>query len=141
MSRLGRVTRLAEEESHRLWRQIRDVKPYVDGTMRPVWRVSVAPGIGHQLVAALRLEAGVDAYYDWQGGLVWMRMEAEPEGDVLRRYIHALGGGHATLLRATPAHRATTPAFQPEPEAVALLSARVKEKFDPAGIFNPGKMG
>lgn len=141
MSRLGPVTRLAEEESHRLWRQIRDVKPYADSTMRPVWRVSVAPRTGHQLVAALRLEAGVDAYYDWQGGLVWMRMEAEPEGDVLRRYIHALGGGHATLLRATPVHRATTPAFQPQPEAVALLSARVKEKFDPAGIFNPGKMG
>ena len=141
MSRLGPVTRLAEEESHRLWRQIRDVKPYADSTMRPVWRVSVAPRAGHQLVAALRLEAGVDAYYDWQGGLVWMRMEAEPEGDVLRRYIHALGGGHATLLRATPVHRATTPAFQPQPEAVALLSARVKEKFDPAGIFNPGKMG
>lgn len=141
MSRLGPVARLAEEESHRLWRQIRDVKPYADSTMRPVWRVSVAPRTGHQLVAALRLEAGVDAYYDWQGGLVWMRMEAEPEGDVLRRYIHALGGGHATLLRATPVHRATTPAFQPQPEAVALLSARVKEKFDPAGIFNPGKMG
>jgi glycolate oxidase FAD binding subunit len=139
--RLGPVTRLAEAESHRLWREIRDVKPYADGTMRPVWRVSVAPGVGHQLVAALRLEAGVDAYYDWQGGLVWMRMEAEPEGDLIRHYIHALGGGHATLVRAAPAARATTPAFQPQPEAVAMLSARVKEKFDPAGIFNPGKMG
>ncbi|HEX8049752.1 FAD-binding protein [Rhizobium sp.] len=140
MGRLGSVTRLAEADSRRLWREIRDVKPYADGTMRPVWRVSVAPSIGHQLVAALRLDAGVDAYYDWQGGLVWMRMEAEPEGDLVRRYIHALGGGHATLLRATPAARATTSAFQPQPEAVALLSARVKEKFDPMGILNPGKM-
>ena len=136
----GPVTRLAEAESRKLWREICDVKPYADGTMRPVWRVSVAPGTGHKLVAALRLEAGVDAYYDWQGGLAWMRMEAEPEGDMLRRYIHALGGGHATLMRATPAVRAQTAAFQPQPDAVALLSARVKEKFDPAGILNPGKM-
>ncbi|KAA1178314.1 FAD-binding protein [Rhizobium tropici] len=141
MGRLGPAKRLEEDVSRRLWREIRDVKPYADGTMRPIWRVSVAPSIGQQLVAALRLEEGVDAYYDWQGGLVWMRMEAEPEGDMLRRYIHALGGGHATLMRATPGHRATTPAFQPQPEAVALLSARVKEKFDPARIFNPGKMG
>jgi glycolate oxidase FAD binding subunit len=140
MGRLGSVIRLEEDDSRRLWREIRNVKPYADGTSRPVWRASVAPGTGHQLVAALRLEEGVDAYYDWQGGLVWMRMEAEPEGEMLRRYIHALGGGHATLMRATPAHRATTAAFQPQPEAVALLSARVKEKFDPAGIFNPGKM-
>ncbi|MGY5778710.1 FAD-binding protein [Rhizobium sp. LEGMi135b] len=140
MGRLGSVKRLEEDDSRRLWREIRNVKPYADGTSRPVWRASVAPGTGHQLVAALRLEEGVDAYYDWQGGLVWMRMEAEPEGEMLRRYIHALGGGHATLMRATPAHRAMTAAFQPQPEAVALLSARVKEKFDPAGIFNPGKM-
>ena len=140
MGRLGSVKRLDEADSRRLWREIRNVKPYADGTSRPVWRVSVAPGTGHRLVAALRLEEGVDAYYDWQGGLVWMRMEAEPEGEMLRRYIHALGGGHATLMRATPGHRAMTSAFQPQPEAVALLSARVKEKFDPAGIFNPGKM-
>jgi glycolate oxidase FAD binding subunit len=140
MAAFGPVTRLDGESSRRLWKDIRNVLPFADGTPRPVWRVSVAPGIGHQLVAALRLEAGVDAFYDWQGGLVWLRMEAEPEGDLLRRYISALGGGHATLVRASTAARAGEAAFQPQPEAVALLSRRVKEKFDPAGIFNPGKM-
>ncbi|WP_454848324.1 FAD-binding protein [Rhizobium binxianense] len=141
MSAFGTATRLGQAESGRLWREIRDVLPYADGTMRPVWRVSTAPGLGHQLVAALRLETGVDAFYDWQGGLVWMRMEAEPEAELLHRYIKALGGGHATLIRASEQARAATPAFQPQEEAVALLSRRVKEKFDPAGIFNPGKMG
>ncbi|MBY3596202.1 FAD-binding protein [Rhizobium bangladeshense] len=141
MSAFATVTRLDEPESQRLWQEIRDVLPYADGTARPVWRVSVAPGTGHQLVAALRLEAGIDAFYDWQGGLVWMRMEAGTEAETVRRYIKALGGGHATLIRASAAPRAATAAFHPEPEAVALLSRRVKEKFDPAGIFNPGKMG
>ncbi|WP_064710863.1 FAD-binding protein [Rhizobium bangladeshense] len=140
MSTFATVTRLDEPESQRLWQEIRDVLPYADGTARPVWRVSVAPGTGHQLVAALRLEAGIDAFYDWQGGLVWMRMEAGTEAETVRRYIKALGGGHATLIRASAAARAATAAFHPEPEAVALLSRRVKEKFDPAGIFNPGKM-
>ncbi|RUL96049.1 FAD-binding protein [Rhizobium chutanense] len=141
MSGFATVTRLDQPESRRLWQEIRDVLPYADGTARPVWRVSVAPGIGHQLVAALRLEAGVDAFYDWQGGLVWMRMEAGPEAELVRRFIKALGGGHATLIRASDAARAVTAAFHPEPEAVAMLSRRVKEKFDPADIFNPGKMG
>jgi len=27
------------------------------------------------------------------------------------------------------------------PDAVAALSARIKQKLDPAGIFSPGKMG
>ncbi|WP_455874778.1 glycolate oxidase subunit GlcE [Rhizobium yanglingense] len=141
MSAFGTVARLDEPASRQLWREIRDVLPYVDETMRPVWRISVAPTIGHQLVAALRLEAGVDAFYDWQGGLIWMRMEADPESQLIRRFIKALGGGHATLIRATDAARAAVSAFQPQPEAVAQLSARVKDKFDPAGILNQGKMG
>jgi glycolate oxidase FAD binding subunit len=141
MAAFGPVERLGPEQSLLLWRQIRDVAPYADGTLRPLWRVSMAPSAGHQLVAALRLEAGVDAFYDWQGGLVWMRMEADAEADLLRRYIRALGGGHATLVRASAAVRATIDAFQPQPEAVAALSARVRQTLDPAGIFNPGRMG
>ena len=135
------VSQLDQEKSRQLWREIRDVLPFADGTQRPVWRVSVAPSIGHQLVAALRLEAGVDAFYDWQGGLVWLRMEAEPDGALIRRFLTALGGGHATLVRASSVARAGEAAFQPQPEAVRLLSQRVKASFDPAGIFNPGKMG
>ncbi|AXV18051.1 2-hydroxy-acid oxidase (plasmid) [Neorhizobium sp. SOG26] len=141
MQAFGPVTRLGMDDSLTLWRQIRDIHPYADGTEKPLWRVSVAPSAGHQLVAALRLEAGIDAFYDWQGGLVWMRMEADPEAELIRRYIRALGGGHATLVRASELVRQQTPAFEPLPEAVAALSARVKEKLDPWGIFAPGKMG
>ncbi|KQV32284.1 2-hydroxy-acid oxidase [Rhizobium sp. Root1203] len=140
MAGFGRVSHLDRNDSTQLWREVRDALPYADGTPRPVWRVSVAPSVGHQLVAALRLETGVDAFYDWQGGLVWMRMEADAEADLLRRFLKALGGGHATLIRAPEQVRAATSAFQPQPEAVELLSARVKAKLDPAGIFNPGKM-
>ncbi|GMB81394.1 glycolate oxidase subunit GlcE [Shinella zoogloeoides] len=131
----GAVTRLDGEASRRLWREIRDGAPYADGTPRPLWRVSVAPLAGQQLVAALRLEAGVDAFYDWQGGLVWLRMEADPEAELLRRYVKAVGGGHATLLRARPEALAVTEAFQPQAEAVAMLQARVKASFDPDGLF------
>ena len=131
----GAVTRLEGEASRRLWREIRDGAPYADGTPRPLWRVSVAPLAGQQLVAALRLEAGVDAFYDWQGGLVWLRMEADPEAELLRRYVKAVGGGHATLLRARPEALAATEAFQPQAEAVAMLQARVKASFDPDGLF------
>lgn len=137
---LAPVSQLDSEETRLLWQQIRDVHPYCDGTMKPLWRVSVAPSSGFQMVAALRMEAGIDAFYDWQGGLVWMRMEAEPEGELLRHVMHQVGGGHATLLRADDAMRAGTDAFEPLPAAVAQLSERVREKFDPAGIFNPGKM-
>lgn len=137
---LGPVSRLDAETSEILWREIRDVLPYADGTARPLWRLSMAPSEAWKLVAGLRLRAGIDAYYDWQGGLVWMRMEADPEAEVLRHGIRTLGGGHATLVRAAPQIRSEVPAFEPQASAVALLSARVRAKLDPHGIFNPGLM-
>lgn len=140
LSRFGSVSQLDAGQTKSLWAEIRDVKPYADGTARPLWRVSVAPSAGHQLVATLRLQTGVDAFYDWQGGLVWLRMEAEPEAELLRRYIRALGGGHATLVRADGEARTRTPAFEPQAAAVAQLSERVRASFDPARIFNPGRL-
>lgn len=132
---------LGREESQALWREICDVKPFhADGRERPVWKVSVAPMAGEKLLSMLRMQTGVDGYYDWQGGLVWLRMEAEPEADLLRAGISHFGGGHATLVRATDAQRDAIPIFEPQPPALAALTERVRTSFDPMGLFNPGRM-
>lgn len=140
LGRAGDVAVIEGEQSRLLWREIRDCKPFADGTDKPVWRVSMAPGQGHKMLDALRREAGVSAYYDWQGGMMWLRMEADPEADILRALIARFGGGHATLVRAASAIRAAVPIFQPQPQALAALSSRLKEQFDPKGILNPGRM-
>lgn len=136
----GVAQRLDGEESHKLWREIRDCIPFADRTSRPIWRISMTPSQGHRMVMDLRMRAAVDAFYDWQGGLVWLRMEDEPEAELLRALIAHHGGGHATLVRADPAIRAAVPVFQPQPPALAALSARLKAEFDPTGILNPGRM-
>lgn len=132
--------RLEAEDSRLLWREIRDCMPFADGTERPVWRVSMTPSRGHEMVMALRMEAAVDAFYDWQGGLIWLRMEGDAEAAALRRQVAAHGGGHATLMRAPAQVRAAIDVFEPQPPALAALSARVKAQFDPLGILNPGRM-
>ncbi|CAG0951164.1 MAG: glycolate oxidase subunit GlcE [Rhizobiaceae bacterium] len=136
----GTVETVEGTASRTIWRDVRDCAPFADGTMHPVWRVSMTPGEAARFVLALRMEAGVDAFYDWQGGLVWLRMEADPEAEAVRRLLRRFGGGHATLVRAEPQWRAATPVFEPQPPALAALSARVKEQFDPKGILNPGRM-
>jgi len=136
----GQMEILDADQSGRLWREIRDCKPFSDSTPAPVWRVSVAPTEGHKLVDAFRRAAGANAYYDWQGGLVWLRMEADPEADILRGLIGHFGGGHATLVRAAPSVRSAIPAFHPQPPSLAALAARLKEQFDPRNILNPGRM-
>jgi glycolate oxidase FAD binding subunit len=136
------LTVLDHRQATDLWRDIRDVKPFhADGKPRPLWKVSMAPSAGHQLLSALRLQIGIDGYYDWQGGLLWLRMEAGPEAEMLRAGIRHFGGGHATLMRATEAERQAIPGFEPQPVAAAALNARIREKFDPADVFNPGRMG
>ena len=66
------------------------------------------------MVYALRMEAAVEAFYDWQGGLIWLRIDGEPEAEAVRRLIKLHGGGHATLVRASPAERAAMPVFEPQ---------------------------
>ncbi|CZT36861.1 glycolate oxidase subunit GlcE [Rhizobium sp. 9140] len=126
--------------SARLWRAIRDVTPLQALQNRPLWRISVAPTAGYRLIAALRRQADVDALYDWQGGLVWLQIGGELQADVLRRTIATVGGGHATLIRASADQRAGISAFEPQPAPIAALSARIKAKLDPLGIFSPGRM-
>jgi glycolate oxidase FAD binding subunit len=136
----GPIEEISGDASKALWRDIRDCRPFTDGTERPVWRVSMAPAQAHAMVMALRMEAAADAFYDWQGGLVWLRLQADPEADLLRQLVKKFGGGHATLIRANHSLRASLPVFEPQPPALAGLSARLKEQFDPKGILNPGRM-
>lgn len=137
----GPLEAIAAEASRSLWLEVRDCAPFAGGDDRPVWRISMAPADGHAMVMALRKQTAVDAFYDWQGGLAWLRMESgDPEAGLLRALVRKHGGGHATLVRASPADRVASPVFQPQPPALAALSARLKEQFDPKGILNPGRM-
>ena len=136
----GPLEELAVEPSRKIWRAIRDCEPFAGGS-KPLWRVSMAPSAGHEMAMALRMQAAVSAFYDWQGGLVWLSMEAgDPEAGLVRALVEKHGGGHATLVRATPAQRAALPVFQQQAPALAALSARLKEQFDPKNILNPGRM-
>ncbi|KQU87962.1 2-hydroxy-acid oxidase [Mesorhizobium sp. Root695] len=137
----GPLEEIASEASRLIWRDVRDCRPFADNSEKPVWRVSMTPGQGHQMVLTLRMQAAVSAFYDWQGGLVWLRMEeGDPEAALLRGLLRKHGGGHATLVRAAPSHRAALPVFEPQPPALAALAARLKQEFDPKNVLNPGRM-
>jgi glycolate oxidase FAD binding subunit len=130
------------EDSAALWRAVRDVTPFA-GHEGVVWRISVKPGDGPGLSAALH-EAGLghETLYDWGGGLVWLLTPETSTCGVARiRQQTAALGGHATLVRANAATRAAIEVFEPEPAPLARISAGLRAKFDPAGVLNPGRMG
>jgi glycolate dehydrogenase FAD-binding subunit len=106
-----------------------------------VWRLSVRPSHGPDIVAALSDSMELAALYDWGGGLVWLRT-ADPDdcGAKAIRGQVARHGGHATLMRAAEGCRGNIPVFQPEPAELARFSAQLRRQFDPHGILNPGRM-
>ena len=143
LARFGaEITIVEGEASHALWRDLRDARPLAEPRERAVWKLSVAPMAGPQVVAAIRpLVAECAYFYDWAGGLIWLAVppRGDAQADVVRGAVDAMGG-HATLIRAAPEVRAAVDSFHPQPAPLAALSKRVKESFDPKGVLNPGRM-
>jgi len=138
----------AMEELHTMrsrvfWDEVRNVRPLSDTGSSLLWKISCPPTDGARVVAAIRdRRPDAQALYDWSGGLVWLSLDAAGSDDGAHVVVRAaLGSGHATLVRAPDAVRARVPVFQPRPPALVALSHRVKESFDPTGIFSRGRLG
>jgi|APTNR8051073442_1049403.scaffolds.fasta_scaffold05579_4 glycolate oxidase FAD binding subunit len=140
MRTLGDMALLDADDSRALWREVRDVSAFARPSDGAVWRICVPPDAAADVVARIKTRVRTQAYYDWAGGLIWLRTEAADVfgGDAVR---DAVGDrGHATLIRADAAVRDATPVFQPQPPALKALTERIKSSFDPRHILNPGRM-
>jgi glycolate oxidase FAD binding subunit len=101
-----------------------------------LWRLSVP-----QTAPVLALPAGCTGpLIEWHGALRWVQAP-RALGHELRALARAAGGA-ATLFRSEAAGQpGAEPDFEAQAaDATALLHARLKQAFDPAGIFNRGRM-
>ena len=130
---------LAAKASSTIWQRIRDVQMLAGTPDRQVWRLSVTPSDAPGLLAKLRESMDLRYVLDWAGGLIWLDVPStEDAGSAVIR--GAMRSGHATLMRAPEGVRAAVDVFHPQAPALAALSARVKDSFDPRHLFNPGRM-
>ncbi len=129
-------------ESIAAWREVRDVAYFKAHPDRQIWRLSVPPAAGAEVVAA-------DPRYAGRPRLLRLgrRFDLAGAGSQPRRRRSRScaapsnsRSGHATLIRAAANVRSSVPVFHPQPTALAALASRVKESFDPKGLFNPGRM-
>jgi glycolate oxidase FAD binding subunit len=98
--------------------------PLDDG---PLWRLSM-PSV------APRLDVPGAQLIEWGGAQRWLRGEHDP---VRLREAAAKAGGHATLFRGGDKTRGV---FTPLPAPLMEVHRRLKQSFDPYGVFNPGRM-
>jgi glycolate oxidase FAD binding subunit len=94
-----------------------------------LWRLSLPQ-------TATVLELPGTPLVEWHGAQRWVRA-APGQGEALRAAA-ARAGGHATLFRA--ADPAATQRQAPLAPALAAIERELKRQFDPAGIFNPGRL-
>ena len=94
----------------------------------PLWRLSVPSTTGAIVLNGEQL-------IEWGGAQRWLRASSN-EAETIRSAVRALGG-HATLFRGG---EKSVGVFQPLAPAVARIHERLKAAFDPAHIFNPGRM-
>lgn len=140
------MAELEATDSQAFWGEVANVAPLVPAEA-VLWRLSVAPKVAPAVLAALTHLPIVGHLVDWGGGLVWLGLHSN-DGDigddagagVIRSAVAAAGDGHATLIRASDPVRATVPVFQPQGEALASLTIRVKDSFDPRRVLNPGRL-
>jgi len=101
----------------------------------------MSPSVAQAILKAL---PSAEFYFDWGGGLIWLSLDAGQAGAdagvAIVRGALKPAGGHATLIAAPEAIRASTPVFEPLEAAAAALTERVKRGFDPRGVLNPGRM-
>jgi glycolate oxidase FAD binding subunit len=137
----GPLLELRGADSQRFWREVGAVRPLLAVEDRIVWRLSVPPAEGPAVMDAASQGRDCIGFYDWGGGLLWLAAAGGGDGGASSvRAAIARCGGHATLVRAPAALRAEIPVFQPLPAALAALTRRVKESFDPHRLLNPGRM-
>jgi glycolate oxidase FAD binding subunit len=123
--------RVDDAEAAAFWSSLRDqAHGYFDGGA--LWRLSVPPAASAIILKGEQL-------IEWGGAQRWLKVDPAASVDAaqdIRRSV-AAAGGHATLFRAEDKRPG---AFHPMAPAVATINQRLKQAFDPAGIFNPGRM-
>jgi glycolate oxidase FAD binding subunit len=125
IERLG-GERIDEAPAAAFWAGIREQTDPCFAGEEPLWRLSVPATAAPLALPGRQL-------VEWGGSLRWWKSAAEP---FVMREAAAAAGGHATLFRGDR----QSDVFHPLAPAVARIHRGLKQAFDPAGIFNRGRM-
>ena len=145
-----------------MWREISSASSFADRSMTPVWRISCEPARAAAVIADIETRSAAEWYLDAFGGLIWVHLaQSDDAGESVVRGALARSSditahesraaldrkaqvpplvGHATLVRASPEVRERVAPLPPLEPALAALTRRVKQQFDPEALFDPGRM-
>lgn len=111
------------------WQSVREQTHRFFQTEQPLWRLSIPSTTSHLSMPGQQL-------IEWNGALRWLVSDGNISETIIQKAAsHA--SGHATLFRA---QNKSFPVFQPLDSGLLKIHRALKQKFDPAGILNPGRL-
>jgi glycolate oxidase FAD binding subunit len=119
--------RLGGEAADACWDQLKEQTLDFFDPAQPLTRISLPP-------ASADLQGNWAQLIEWGGAQRWI--SGEVDIGALRLKAEAMGGSVCAFRR----HGADVPVFHPLPAAMLKLQRSIKSTFDPAGIFNPGRI-
>ena len=124
--------KVAEDEGAAFWESVREQHHAFFQVGRTLWRLSIKSSTPPLALPGAQL-------IEWGGALRWLagNVDADADAETMRKTAQA-AGGHATLFRS--GSEPSVDVFHPLTPQMMLIHRRLKEKFDPMGIFNPGRM-
>ena len=99
-----------------------------------LWRLSVPA-----TAPVLALPGGMQPLVEWHGALRWVQAP-ESAAEALHTAAQAVGGSASVFIAASAGGSSASGGFDHKSVAMDKIHARLKQSFDPAGIFNPGRM-
>lgn len=125
---------LAPEDAAAFWLSVREQTHAFFAGAGSLWRLSLPPHASAVIVKGRQL-------IEWGGAQRWLKLDADADADAAGaqdiRQAVAAAGGHATLFRGGDK---AVGVFHPLAPAVEKIHQRLRQAFDPAGIFNPHRM-
>jgi len=119
------------------WERINNLEIF-SNTQNSLVRIVIPPSKCIDLMKYLNSD--YKYYIDWCGSLFWIEISDMSEEKLLRfkDYITKLGG-YLTVIKNSENSTPLKDIFTID-ETRLHISKKIKESFDPKGIFNPGKM-
>ncbi|WP_219135026.1 glycolate oxidase subunit GlcE [Janthinobacterium sp. UMAB-60] len=123
---------LAPEDAAAFWLAVREQTHAFFAGAGSLWRLSLPPHASAVILKGRQM-------IEWGGAQRWLKLEGDADAassESIRQAVAALGG-HATLFRGGDK---AVGVFHPLAPAITTIHQRLRQAFDPAGIFNPHRM-
>ncbi len=114
-------------QAQQLWTSLRDHTHSFFNDSRPLWRLSLRSTAGE-----LNIEG--EQLIEWGGAQRWVKTHQSASH---LRQLASAHGGHATLFKGKAPPDGV---FHPLSPALEKIHRQLKKTFDPAFLFNPGRL-